>query len=40
MPASETSFDTTRHHIHIEITVINPRGIEYNVDAILDTGDL
>ena len=34
----ETSFDTNRHHIHIELRVKNYKGIEYSVDAILDTG--
>ncbi len=38
MPAIETPFDVSRHHIHLEISVINSQGVEYSVDAILDTG--
>lgn len=37
MRATETFFDIERHHIHLELTVFN-NGIEYSVDAILDTG--
>ncbi len=37
MQATETSFDTTRHHIHLEVTVVK-NDTEYSVDAILDTG--
>ncbi len=38
MPDIETSFDINRHHIHLELIVKNFNGIEYSVDAILDTG--
>jgi hypothetical protein len=38
MQVIETLFDTDRHHIHLEITVKNSSGIEYSLDAILDTG--
>lgn len=38
MQATETSFDTTRHHIHLEVTVVK-NDTEYSVDAILDTGE-
>jgi len=37
MRATETFFDIERHHIHLELTVFN-NGIEYSIDAILDTG--
>ncbi len=37
MQATETFFDIERHHIHLELTVFN-NGVEYSVDAILDTG--
>ena len=37
MQITETSFDTNRHHIHLELTVIK-NDVEYSVDAILDTG--
>ena len=37
MRATETFFDIERHHIHLELTVFN-NGVEYSVDAILDTG--
>lgn len=37
MQANETFFDTDRHHLHIELTVLK-NNIEYSVDAILDTG--
>jgi hypothetical protein len=33
-----TSFDTNKHHIHIELVVTNPKGIIYSVAGILDTG--
>jgi len=38
MRTIETPFDADRHHIHLEITVKNSHGIEYSLDAILDTG--
>jgi len=38
MRITETVFDIERHHIHLEVIVINEKGIEYSVDAILDTG--
>ena len=37
MEATETFFDTGRHHIHLELTLSN-NDREYSVDAILDTG--
>ncbi len=33
-----TSFDTSRHHIHIEFMVTNPKGTLHSVAGILDTG--
>ncbi len=38
MGVIETTFDTERHHIHLEVIVMNKDGTEYSVDAILDTG--
>ncbi len=38
MTVTETKFDTQRHHIHLDIIVYNNKGVEYSVDAILDTG--
>lgn len=38
MPATETSFDINRNHIHLEIILKHDDGREYSVDAILDTG--
>ena len=38
MQITETSFNANRHHIHLELIVVNPNGVEYSVDAILDTG--
>lgn len=38
MPATETAFDVQRHHIHLDLIVLNNKGVEYSVDAILDTG--
>ncbi len=38
MQGIETSFDTDKHHIRLELLVKNFNGIEYSVDAILDTG--
>ncbi len=37
MRVIETGFDSERHHLHLEITVKNAEGIEYSLDAILDT---
>jgi hypothetical protein len=33
-----TSYDTNKHHIYIDVTVTNPKGIVYSVAGILDTG--
>ena len=38
MSATETAFDVQRHHIHLDLIVLNNKGVEYSVDAILDTG--
>ena len=38
MEKNITSFDTNKHHIHIELVVTNPKGIIYSVAGILDTG--
>ncbi len=38
MQVIETFFDAQRNHIHLEITVKNSHGMEYSLDAILDTG--
>jgi hypothetical protein len=38
MQENITSFDTNKHHIHIELAVTNPKGIVYSVAGILDTG--
>lgn len=38
MQITETSFDTSRNHIHIELIITTSNGIEYSVDGILDTG--
>ncbi len=38
MQKNVTSFDTSRHHIYIEPTVIDLKGLNYNVTGILDTG--
>jgi hypothetical protein len=37
MQITEIFFDTARHHIHLELTVVK-NDVEYSVDAILDTG--
>ena len=33
-----TFYDTNKHHIHIDMIVTNPKGINYSVAGILDTG--
>ena len=38
MQITKTLFDTSKHHIHLELIVTNSEGIEYSVDSILDTG--
>ena len=38
MQENITSFDTSRHHIHIELMVIDPKGVLHSVAGILDTG--
>jgi hypothetical protein len=38
MQRNATSFDTDRHHIYIEATVIDLKGLTYSVTGILDTG--
>ncbi|RKZ46238.1 MAG: hypothetical protein DRR16_24640 [Candidatus Parabeggiatoa sp. nov. 3] len=38
MQENITYYDTKKHHIHIDMIVINPKGIIYNVAGILDTG--
>ena len=38
MEVIETTFDINRNHIHLEVIVLNKDGVEYSVDAILDTG--
>ena len=38
MPLTVTLFDTTRHHVHIELFVLSPSGDPKSVAAILDTG--
>lgn len=38
MQENITSYDTNKHHIYIDVTVINPKGIVYSVAGILDTG--
>ena len=37
MGVTETYFETERHHIHLELTLVKDDR-EYSVDAILDTG--
>ncbi len=38
MQRTVTSFDTDRHHIHIEFTVTDLKGLKHSVAGILDTG--
>ncbi len=38
MRRNVTSFDTDRHHICIEPTIIDLKGLKYSVTGILDTG--
>ncbi|MDM8559216.1 hypothetical protein [Candidatus Parabeggiatoa sp. HSG14] len=38
MQENITSYDTNKHHIYIDVTVTNPKGIVYSVAGILDTG--
>ena len=38
MQENSTCFDTKKHHIHLEFTVMNTTGIWYSVAGILDTG--
>jgi hypothetical protein len=38
MPITKTSFDSKRHHIHLEIIIRNNQSKEFSVDGILDTG--
>jgi hypothetical protein len=38
MQENITFYDTSKHHIHIDMIVTNPKGIIYNVAGILDTG--
>ncbi len=38
MQENITSFDTNKHHIHIEFMVTDPKGILHSVAGILDTG--
>ena len=33
-----TSFDISKHHIHIELTITGPNGMLHSVAGILDTG--
>lgn len=38
MLPTRTPFETSRHHIHLELFVLTPSGIRHSVAAILDTG--
>jgi len=38
MAVIETTFNATGNHIHLEVIVVSKDGVEYSVDAILDTG--
>lgn len=38
MPRHITSFDTGKHHIHLEFFITTPQGIRHSVAGILDTG--
>jgi len=38
MPKNSTSFDTGKHHIHLEFIVTDLNGIWHSVAEILDTG--
>jgi len=38
MPENSTSFDTGKHHIHLELIVTDLNGIWHSVAGILDTG--
>jgi hypothetical protein len=38
MQETITYYDTSKHHIHIDLLVTNPKGIIYSVAGILDTG--
>lgn len=33
-----TAFDTSRHHIHLELVITSSKGLLYSVAGILDTG--
>ena len=38
MQITKTTFDTTRHHIHLECAIINNEGIKHSFNGILDSG--
>ncbi|MCP4134785.1 MAG: hypothetical protein GY754_27670 [bacterium] len=38
MQRNVTSFDTGRHHIHLELSVTDLKGLKHSVAGILDTG--
>ncbi|MBU0511128.1 MAG: hypothetical protein KJ638_05420 [Chloroflexi bacterium] len=38
MPENNTSFDVSKHHIHLEFIVTDLNGIWHSVTGILDTG--
>ena len=38
MQITKTTFDTTRHHIHLECAIINSEGIKHSFNGILDSG--
>ena len=38
MQRTVTSFDTGKHHIHLELTITDFKGLKHSVSGILDTG--
>lgn len=38
MQKNITSFDTSRHHIHVDLIITDPKGTPHSVAGILDTG--
>jgi len=38
MPKNSTSFDISRHHIHVEFIVADINNVRYSVAGILDAG--
>lgn len=38
MRITKITFDTTKHHIHIECAIIDSEGIKHSFNGILDSG--